>query len=147
MTNPTITNSTGVKGVCLLPYKGNGMADKDQRVLIQAQGIDFDQPISAEVFELPTRYSKVAVFGAFHGIEGTISGLLVKRDGLTADQWRLRLNTLVRQQQSWARIELLTPDKRVERVVLAEGFRISQTPNPELVYDVEIPFVEVFEGR
>lgn len=137
----TFTNT----GVILRPT-GTGAPSP---VYIQARSISLTVPISEEIFEVPTRASKVVVSGKRHLHEGSIDGLLMERneDGsqgsaVSPRTWAQRLFVLVNQQDEFP-VALESDLFNATRVKILGGYSISPGVGISGYYDVSIGFIEV----
>lgn len=133
MANPTEFFVGSIDGVWLMAFQGNVFMAN------QEAWIGSDSPPSraereGELFASPSRREKISQSGVVHLDEGTITGVLLDRFGVTGDQWLIRLQNLIRQQHDYDvylsspryyfKVELGTLDK-TPKVIGGRGWEVS----------------------
>lgn len=146
MANPTVTFNGSVNGAWFTPIT-DGAVVTSAKVFINASSIPVTRPISAQVYEVPSRAAKVVQLGKAHREEGSVDGKLVAAsvDGvsLTADDLLARLNTLIENQEKYDTIELVSYHFKFENVVLHSGYSISPYLGATKLYDISVPFISL----
>ena len=97
-------------GVWLLPYVSSVSIDASARAWIGTGTPSVTQERDEQVVHILGREESVTQSSGVVRLDvGTLDGALMSRHGLTADEWRARLEALVCNQSRYLRIACVTP--------------------------------------
>lgn len=108
------TFSDDVDGTWLLPVSDEQVVSGDRAWMGRDTGSGARPQTRSEAL-IPSRQEAIATVGALHLEQGTLSGVLMDRHSLTADEWLRRLYGLIENQSSYQHI--LYVSKRVRMKV------------------------------
>lgn len=109
MANPTISPPLGymVDGLWLHPFRANGIVT-EHSAWVGSNSPALSAELSGDLLIAPSRRAKISQNGVMHLDEGTVSGILLDRNGHTATEWMRRLNYLAVHQAEFQGVILLT---------------------------------------
>jgi hypothetical protein len=108
-------------GVLLTPWPSFSSMDVSKSAWIGTGTPDAVRERDEEVLDLPGRAEPVTLTsGVLRLDKGVLSGALMTRHGLTAEQWRERLESLIANQKSYVRIWMVTPTLHYPNVELGD---------------------------
>lgn len=147
MPNPYASGVTSSEGGWLIPISAatGAAAASSKWVYLNHNNEPKTRPISAEVFTIPSRASKVVQFTRAHNHEGSLSGFLVAHalggSTISATGWATRLDDLYENQGTYAAIWLITPTHFFPKVFIND---LSVAPVLGVdAYDFSISFIDV----
>lgn len=130
-----------VDGLWLIPWNVNGIVSEDQ-AWIGAKSPEVTGEVQAEFISIDGRDEPIRDSSGVVELDtGVIDGALLDRNGQVGDVWLRRLNALVRNQENYVRIWLVTRRLLYKNVALG-----SLTASPEIIggdgWKVSLPFAE-----
>ncbi len=106
MANPKVTFTGTIDGVWFMAY--NKAGDLASEAWVLAKSPSGTRQRSGVVVTVPSREEKVSRRGVLHLEEGTVSGKILTRHGLSAAQWLDRLTDLIAKQHRYT-VYLVSP--------------------------------------
>lgn len=146
MANPVASLSAThtIDGVWLIPYTSPTQPVSASSAWIGAKSPTLEATVSMDIFTIPTRAEEPSQDGVLHRDRGVIEGMLLNnhQDGLTADAWLTRLQTLIARQRDYSFIHLVSTRYAPFKVKLHS---LSKQPIQAggFAWSVSVPFREV----
>lgn len=141
MASPLASVSSTVDGQWLVPYNASGTPVTNREAWIGGPSSDLDAEMSMDEFTIFNREEVLSQDGVLHLYVGTIAGLVMDRNGQTAETWMDRLEYLVRNQRTFGSIHYVTA--RYDFKVKLRGLSKSPTIAGGRAWLVSLNFREV----
>jgi hypothetical protein len=139
-TNPTETFSDTIDGLWVLPLERKGRLSEDNEAWVGSDHPSEERARTFGEFESPFSTEAFTQAGKLHLRRGTIAGLLLDRNGLTAAQWLARWKALIRRQASYAKL-VVASNRDFFPVELTTG--IAADPVPGSRWEISVPYREL----
>lgn len=141
-TNPTVTFTGTVDGTWLLPRK-NGLVVAAAVCWIGRGENESVEDHSYALTSVPTRREEISQVGELHLEKGTISGVLMTRNGQTASEWLTRLRSLIRNMDSYDSVIYATDVFRKNVEIYGPLAKSGRTMNAAAAWEVSVNYREL----